>query len=75
MVHAVQRPCPLVLRSMGGHAQSEDDRRCSFELPIHPRYVVQYYLSSTLDRFTVFSDGRIRFFGLVVVVTALGKLL
>jgi hypothetical protein len=26
---------------MGGQAQSEDDRRCSFELPTHPRYVVQ----------------------------------
>jgi hypothetical protein len=47
---------------MGGHAQSEDDRRCSFELPIHPRYVVQKYFSSTLDRFTVFSAGELSFF-------------
>jgi hypothetical protein len=61
MVHAVQRPCPHVCRSMGGQAHSEGGRRCSLELPTHPRFSVQWYFSSTLDLFTVFSDGRIRF--------------
>jgi hypothetical protein len=62
-VHVVQRAllCPPVCRSSGGHARSEDGRRCSFKLPTHPLYVVQYYFSSTLDLFTVFSDGRMRF--------------
>jgi hypothetical protein len=40
-VPVVQRAlCPPVYRSMGGHAQSEDGRRCSLELPTHPRFVV-----------------------------------
>jgi hypothetical protein len=30
---------------MGGQAHSEDDRRCSFELPTHPRFL---RFSSTL---------------------------
>jgi hypothetical protein len=58
MVPLILRPCPPISRTMGGQALSEDDRRCSFELPTHPRYVVQKYFSSTLDLFTVFSDGR-----------------
>jgi hypothetical protein len=36
-----QALCPLVLRSSGGHALSEDGRRCSFELPTHPCLAVQ----------------------------------
>jgi hypothetical protein len=41
-VAVVQRAlCPPVCRSSGGHARSEDGRRCSFKLPTHPRYVVQ----------------------------------
>jgi hypothetical protein len=40
-VHVVQRAlCPPVLRSSGGQARSEDNRRCSFELPIHPCFAV-----------------------------------
>jgi hypothetical protein len=40
--HVVQRAlCPPLCRSLGGHAMSEDGRRCSFKLPTHPRYVVQ----------------------------------
>jgi hypothetical protein len=60
-VPVVQRAlCPPVCRSLGGHALSEDGRRCSFELPTHSRFAVQYYVSSTLDLITVFSDGRMR---------------
>ena len=51
MVHAVRQPCPPVLRSMGGQAQSEDDRRCSFELPTHPRFL---RFSSTLVVLRIF---------------------
>jgi hypothetical protein len=41
-VHVLQRAlCPPVCRSLGGHALSEDGRRCSFELPTHPRFAVQ----------------------------------
>jgi hypothetical protein len=41
-VHVVQRAlCPPVLRSSGGQARSEDDWRCSFELPTHPYFVIQ----------------------------------
>jgi hypothetical protein len=41
-VHVVQRALsPPALRSSGGQARSEDDRRCSFELPIHLCFAVQ----------------------------------
>jgi hypothetical protein len=50
-VHAVRQPCPPVLRSMGGQAQSEDDRRCSSELPIYPRVL---WFSSTLGVLGIF---------------------
>ena len=37
-VPVVQRAlCPPICRSLGGQALSEDSRRCSFELPTHPR--------------------------------------
>jgi hypothetical protein len=41
-VSVVQRTlCPRVFRSSGGHALSEDGRRCSFELTTHPCFAVQ----------------------------------
>jgi hypothetical protein len=40
-VHVVQRAlCPLVCRSSGGQAESDDGCRCSFELPTHPCFAV-----------------------------------